>query len=197
MPRYKPIYPYSRREAERTGELNLWSESYAENCTCARDIDRAIADGYGDNRLDRECAKKVISEYGYDRVNWILANTIREGEHDGRYSRENKEWAKRFSVPKDENFSNMNFALRSHPGLVDIFTDLVRKAWQNLGLYEADQCYPEKMDLKGKIVAIRIYLRPARRKRTGESETRAPYCPVCPAKRCCARGTAFLCTVPR
>lgn len=155
MPRYKPIYPYSRREAERTGELNLWSESYAENCTCARDIDRAIADGYGDNRLDRECAKKVISEYGYDRVNWILANTIREGEHDGRYSRENKEWAKRFSVPKDENFSNMNFALRSHPGLVDIFTDLVRKAWQNLGLYEADQCYPEKMDLKGKIVAIR------------------------------------------
>ena len=94
MPRYKPIYPYSRREAERTGELNLWSESYAENCTCARDIDRAIADGYGDNRLDRECVKKVISEYGYDRVNWILANTIREGEHDGRYSRENKEWAK-------------------------------------------------------------------------------------------------------
>ena len=83
MPRYKPIYPYSRREAERTGELNLWSESYAENCTCARDIDRAIADGYGDNRLDRECVKKVISEYGYDRVNWILANTIREGEHDG------------------------------------------------------------------------------------------------------------------
>lgn len=52
------------------------------------------------------------------------------------------------------NFSNMNFALRSHPGLVDIFTDLVRKAWQNLGLYEADQCYPEKMDLKGKIVAV-------------------------------------------
>ena len=40
-------------------------------------------------------------------------------------------------------------------GLVDIFTDLVRKAWQNLGLYETDQCYPEKMDLKGKIVAIR------------------------------------------
>lgn len=155
MPKHKPVYTASRREAERLGEMNEWVESFAENCTCARAIDEAIAEGYGDNRLNKDCAKNILEEYGFDRVNWVLANTIREGEHDGRYSRENKEWAKRFSVPKDEQFRNYNFALRSHPGLADVFTNLVRKAWKNLGLYEGEQCYPEKLDFKGKIVAIR------------------------------------------
>lgn len=155
MPKHKPVYTASRREAERLGEMNEWVESFAENCTCARAIDEAIAEGYGDNRLNKDCAKKILEEYGFDRVNWVLANTIREGEHDGRYSRENKEWAKKFCVPKDEQFRNYNFALRSHPGLADVFANLVRKEWQNLGLYEGEQCYPEKLDFKGKIVAIR------------------------------------------
>lgn len=155
MPKHKPLYTYSRQEAERSGELNEWVESFAENCTCARAIERAITDGYGDNRLDKDSAKKVIKEFGFDRVNWVLANTISEGEEDGRYSRENKAWAKKFSVPKDLNFKNYNFAVQSHPGLVDIFTNLARKAWQSLGLYEDAQCYPERMDFTGKIVAIR------------------------------------------
>ena len=155
MPKHKPLYTYSRREAERSGELNEWAESFAENCTCARAIERAIEDGYGDNRMDKDCAKKIIGEYGFDRVNWVLANTVCEGENDGRYSRENKAWAKKFSVPQDENFQNCNFAVHSHPGLVDIFTNLARKAWQELGLFEAEQCYPERMDFTGKIVAIR------------------------------------------
>lgn len=105
--------------------------------------------------MDKDCAKKIIGEYGFDRVNWVLANTVCEGENDGRYSRENKAWAKKFSVPQDENFQNCNFAVHSHPGLVDIFTNLARKAWQELGLFEAEQCYPERMDFTGKIVAIR------------------------------------------
>ena len=155
MPEHKALYRLSRHEAEKAGELNEWAESFAENCTCARAIERVIEDGYRDNRMDKDCAKKIIGEYGFDRVNWVLANTVSDDENDGRYSRENKAWAKKFSVPQDENFQNYNFAVHSHPGLVDIFANLARKAWQELGLFEAEQCYPEQMNYAGKIVALR------------------------------------------
>lgn len=155
MAEHKDLYRWSRLEAERSGELNAWVESYSENCICARAIERAISDGYGENRLKKDCAKKVLAEFGFDRVNWVLANTICEGDHDGRYSRENKQWAKQFNVPKDDSFKNYNFAVKSHPGLVDVFTNIVRKEWQALGLYESNQCYPENLDYTGKVVAIR------------------------------------------
>ena len=154
MTEHKAVYPYSFKESIRNNEHEQWRESYKENCDCARAIERAINEHYSENIL-HNCIKPLIKQYGFNRVNWVLANTIREGEHDGRYSRENKEWAKKFCVPKDEQFRNYNFALRAHPGLADVFTNLVRKAWQNLGLYEGEQCYPEKLDFKGKIVAIR------------------------------------------
>lgn len=155
MPKDNGVYRYSRQEAQRTGELNAWVESYSENCTCAHAIEHAIRDGYNDSRLDRDCAKQVLAEYGFDRVNWVLANTIREGGQDGRYSKENKEWARQFSVPQDDNFRNDGFAVHSHPGLVDIFANIVRREWQALALYEGEQCYPERLNFKGKIVAIR------------------------------------------
>ena len=68
MAEYKDLYRWSRSEAERSGELNAWVESYSENCICARAIERAISDGYGENRLNKDCAKKVLAEFGFDRV---------------------------------------------------------------------------------------------------------------------------------
>ena len=64
-------------------------------------IERAIAENYDGHRLSGECAKAVLGEYGIDRVNWVLANTIHEKSHDGRFSRGNKEWAARFTIPQD------------------------------------------------------------------------------------------------
>lgn len=58
MAGHKDLYRWSRLEAERSGELNAWVESYSENCICARAIERAISDGYGENRLNKDCAKK-------------------------------------------------------------------------------------------------------------------------------------------
>ena len=62
MPKHKPVYTASRREAERLGEMNEWVESFAENCTCARAIDEAIAEGYGDTRPNKDCAKEILEE---------------------------------------------------------------------------------------------------------------------------------------
>ena len=94
MQNYKPLYLWSLEDAIRNNEKELWRESYKENCDCARTIERAITDAYnyGKSCLDA-CAKPVIEQYGFDRVNWVLANTVQQKNEDGRFSQENKAWA--------------------------------------------------------------------------------------------------------
>lgn len=154
MSKHSDIYPWSRKEAERLGEDGEWIASHRENCSCAKAIEQAIKVNYSKNSLNGECAKGVIEQFGFDRVNWVLANTIRHGEHDGRYSPDNKKWADRFFIPNEERIVQYRFAVNAHPGLVDIFTNLARKEWQALGLYDKSHCYEENMDLTGKVLVL-------------------------------------------
>ena len=100
MPEHKPLYLYSLKEAAEWGEKDEWRESYLENCDCARATERAIDEHYDGQCLD-PCAQEIIDRYGFDRVNFVLAATVRQGTHDGRYSEDNKKWSRRFSVTAD------------------------------------------------------------------------------------------------
>ena len=147
------IYPYSLEYAIRCHERDLWRESYQLNCGCARAIENAIAENYDGRRLSGECAKAVLGEYGIDRVNWVLANTIHEKTHDGRFSRGNKEWATGFTIPQDT--TQLQFVVDSHPGLVNLFTDTVRHAWQKLGLFDSTHCTSKNEDFEGKVLVLK------------------------------------------
>ena len=154
---YKPLYPWSRDAAKRSGQTDLWDESYNENCRCARAIERVIKLNYHDNRLEGDSAKKVIDEYGHDRVNWVLANTVQMSSGEGRYSLETRKWARGFMIPPDASLKRSTFAVTSHPGLVDIFINQNRKEWQKLGLYESDSCYENsraELNYQGQVVVI-------------------------------------------
>lgn len=133
----KYVYPWSLKDATAHQEVDLWRESYRENCTCAR----AIENNYSDNRLETDATREIIAEYGYNRVNWVLANTIQQHDEDGRYSHDNKEWAKSFYIPEDE--VRWHFCVGPHPGLVNMFVDRVHKEWQNLGLFDRSHCTDE------------------------------------------------------
>ena len=76
MATHKVVYRWSQDYAKRYDELDQWRESYKENCTCARAIEKAINDNYQDNRLNTDSAQGIIAEYGWNRVQWVLANTI-------------------------------------------------------------------------------------------------------------------------
>ena len=89
MPVHKPLYLYSLKEAAEWNEKDEWRESYLENCDCARAIERAIDEHYDGQRLN-SCAQEIIDRYGFDRVNFVLAATVRQGTHDGRYSETTK-----------------------------------------------------------------------------------------------------------
>ena len=133
MPEYKHLYRYTLQNANEFDEVEQWRESHRENCKCANDITDAINSHYHDNRLDN-CVQSMIDKYGFDRVNWVIANTIREGIQDGRYSKENKKWAEGFDVLSSDQ--NWHFCVTAHPGLVNVFANQLRAAWNELGLFD-------------------------------------------------------------
>ncbi len=141
MSDHKSVYKWSKRDAIHSGELDDWKESYKQNCYCARTIEKVINENYKDNILN-ECAKQVIEEFGFNRVNWVLSNTVQRNIADGRISAENKEWAKELYIPKDEEA--WHFEVTSHPGLLDLFVRDARKAWNELGLYDKTHCSDEE-----------------------------------------------------
>ena len=151
MAEHKSLYLWSLAEAQKLGELDLWKESYKENCSCARDIERCIEEGYSDNHLNTDGAKAIIDKYGFNRVNWVLSNTIQRKEADGRFSQENKEWAKSLYIPKDE--TGWHFEVDSHPGLTDMFVSRVRQEFQSLGLFDRSHCTDES-NYEGKLLVM-------------------------------------------
>ena len=150
MADHKLLYRWSLQDAIAHNEVQDWRDSYKENCDCARAIERAIADHYHDNILE-DGTKDVIDRYGFDRVNWVLANTLQEKAHDGRFSQENKKWAKGFFIPSDD--VRWHFCVESHPGLTDLFINQAREAWQKLGLFDSSHC-SEDSDYAGKLLIL-------------------------------------------
>lgn len=129
-----PLYIYPASYAHEHGELDQYRASYKANIACREAIEQAIADHYRDNRLGTEAVHQVLEKFGYDRMFYVLANTVRQKDWDGRISRDNKAWAK--TIPVYENPDcfghdrNVYFVVdRSHPGLTDLFLTQARKEY--------------------------------------------------------------------
>lgn len=155
MSEHKPVCGYSAAEAQRHGELELWRESHKENCKCARAIEDAISRSFDGRTLQGGCAAEIIEKYGFERVNFVLANTIQEKSWDGRFSSSNKDWSREIYVPKND--SNWAFTVESHPAVLDGFVNFTRQAWQELGLYNKSHClnsHGDAADYAGKVLVV-------------------------------------------
>ena len=73
------LYPYSKAEAGRRGELDRWEESFRANVSCAREIEAAIR-GYSnvDGILQPGAAQSILNQWGFKRTNFVLANTLQQ-----------------------------------------------------------------------------------------------------------------------
>ncbi len=152
------VYPYSRAEAKRNNELEQYEISFKENLCCADCIEKTINHNFDGYRLNKDTAKQVITEFGYDRVNFVLAHTVKELKHDGRFSRDNKEWAKAIYI--SENMlngrnANSEFRVDSHPSVLDGFVNQARKEYQKLELWERTHCNDKTyLDFEGRVMVI-------------------------------------------
>lgn len=126
-----PVYPHSAAYAREHGELDSYRVSHKANVACKQAIEAAIREHYRDNSLGREGAQQVMEQFGLERVQYVLANTVRQKDWDGRISPDNKAWARNIPVYEDKNHwgddRNLDFVVASHPGLTDLFTTQVRR----------------------------------------------------------------------
>ena len=151
------VYPYSISEAKHDGDVELWRTSYKENIACKKAIEQAIRDNYNGNRLNADTASEVIAEYGFNRVNWVLAATIQEKAHDGGFSEADKQWAKGFCIPDRQGSDRASsYTVVTHPAILNSFIKEARDAYDALGLYDASHCQDDKehVDYEGKVLVL-------------------------------------------
>lgn len=128
MAELKPIYRKSAEQARLLGELPAWRESRKENIACAKAIDAAVNAGFDGMHLRDGIPQEVVSQFGLDRVAWVLAATLHEKEHDGRFSRENKRWGDAQRITLDRNA--YEYCCNAHSVLINGFIDDFRKLQQ-------------------------------------------------------------------
>lgn len=114
-----PLYTASREYAVAHDEIALWYKSLTENIRCKQAIEEAIRESFDGMHLKTNCAEDVINEFGFERVEYVLANTLKQLSYDGRFSRSNKEWGENIEIPDDHR--NYEFCVGSHPAVLDGF----------------------------------------------------------------------------
>lgn len=123
-----PLYDKSFAEARDRDEISAYRLSSRADNMCKTAIEAAINDNYSDCRLDPEGAKKVVENFGIDRVKKILALTCIVKDYDGRISPENKAWAKTVRPNDVKDKIDLSLVVDGvNSGLTDIFIRQVKK----------------------------------------------------------------------
>mgnify|MGYP005801795347 CR=1 FL=1 len=142
LPEGKEAYvQYKQEQAEEAMQKEQEKLEHGTRLECKEAIEKAIAENFDGATLPRDTAKGVIEQYGKERVEYVLANTITHLSHDGRFSVNNKEWAKGI-VPSAE-WNTRDLIVTSHPAVLDGFTNQARR-YQELDRETEKQPVPER-----------------------------------------------------
>ena len=118
---YRESIPYAREN----GELDRYHEDRNLNIECCDAIDKVINESRYDSDYNKmkEAVKTVVEIFGTERVELIMAKIVQGSHWDGRYSRQNKDWASGYEIPQ----SMRDIYSNTHPYLLDGFIEKVRE----------------------------------------------------------------------
>lgn len=130
-----PVYKYPIAYARKHGEQEQYLASNKANVACKVAIEAAVNDHFSDNCLDTKAAvREVVGQFGYDRMLYVLAVTVKEQESGGQISQDNKQWAQ--TIPVFENVdgfkSERNIAFvvnKCNPSLINMLVTEARHAY--------------------------------------------------------------------
>ena len=150
------IYRGSYEDAQQREELKEYAKSFRLNvgCACAIEHDiRACAIGNG---LQAGCVNMTLERYGFQRVRFVLANSLCEMEHPESIREDAAAWGKQVYVPPDGE-NNRYYAVDAAAPLLEAFVVQVREAFQALGLFGPEHCINSEkgLDYTGKVLALR------------------------------------------
>ena len=124
------IYIYPAVYAREHGELEQYRASRKVNIACKNAIEDTIKNHYDGAHIAPEAVREVAGKFGYERMFYVLANTVRMKEWDGRFSEKTKLWAHTITVIEDESQTGENrnsaFAVQTHPAILNGFIDMAR-----------------------------------------------------------------------
>jgi N12 class adenine-specific DNA methylase/adenine-specific DNA methylase len=115
---------YQEEQAQKRLVAEKERLEYQTKIACKEAVEKAIADHFDGYHLADDSEKDVIQEFGTERVSYVLAYTVSCLQNDGRFSEENKEWAKGIE-PK--GYGHAELIISSHPAVLDGFIAKVRK----------------------------------------------------------------------
>ena len=129
--RTAPVYTQPPDYAREHGELDEYRESSRLNVLCKEAIEQSVRDNYRGNRLDADAVwRDVTAQFGGKRAAFVLAMTVREKDFDGRFTRENKVWAKSQPLPPDPERRGRYCSYvvdKAHPVLTDALVTHARR----------------------------------------------------------------------
>ncbi len=149
------LYYGSYGDAKRYGEEKKYDASFRENVVCSRAIEQAVRDYSDENGgLTEGCAKKVLEQYGFKRVNFVLANSLQEMGCPYLISDEVRTWGQRTYIPQDGN--NRYFAVDTAAASLEAFIGQARAEYQALGLFGPEHCINDQsgLDYTGKVLVM-------------------------------------------
>lgn len=116
---------YKKEQAEEAMRREQEKLEHGVRIECKEAIEKAIAEKFDGYTLPRDTAEGVIKQFGKERVENVLANTIMHLSNDGRFSPNNKEWAK--ILVSDADWQTRDYIVTSHPAVLDGFTNQARR----------------------------------------------------------------------
>lgn len=143
-----PIYRNTGEYAREHGELELFRASNRANLECRAAIEEAIGKNFDGMYLQKGAARPVIQEFGAERVLYVLANTVQRKDWDGRFSRDNKQWAQTVIIPADVVMGTdrrIFCVVESHPAVLDGFIHMAREEVKAMQKEAAKESVHEKL----------------------------------------------------
>lgn len=131
------IYKHIGEYASKHDELELFWASYEANIDCKTAIARAVNEHYSNNHLDAEAVREVAEQFGFERMLYVLAVTVRHKNWDIRFSEDNKRWAQTIVVFEDEIIFDRGQSVymvvdECSSGLLNIFITKALQEYQQL-----------------------------------------------------------------
>lgn len=155
------LYKEPRSDAVANHEEDLWDKSFRENVACARAIEKSIREHAVGNtdKINQGCAASVIAEYGYRRVEYVLAYSIqRLNENKMVKSLLNKEsvkWAKTIPARRDDTYGRYYEADTAVSDLEE-FLRQEQECFRTLLLFGSEHCSAGmyESDVTGKVLVM-------------------------------------------
>ena len=97
-----PLYLSSREYARDHGEAARYAASREANLLCKDAVEAAVLNYFDGSKVHPDAVRQVADRFSYERIFYVLANTVQLSEWDESWSAENKAWARTIQTAFDE-----------------------------------------------------------------------------------------------